>query len=80
MPVIARLSTEHFEFIALGNDKAHASVTMLDTLRQHGHDFDCDTMWWLAHEDDVTYHGLQVGQGIRDDSIIYDDRVTRHGD
>lgn len=69
--IVARLSTTHFEFVVLGEDKAQASVTMLDTLRQHGKDYDCDTMWFLAWEDDVQYFDLAPGQGMRDGTVIH---------
>lgn len=71
MPVIARLHTEHFEFVALGKDRGEASVTMLDALRVHGKQYDCDDMWWLAYEDEVRYFDLKPGQASRDGSLIW---------
>lgn len=78
--VIAEMDTEHYSWLALGEDEVQAREGLLKVMRAHAVQTDPHNTWSFDGLDPdpvaaleyygVNYHEVEPGQGLRDGSPV----------
>ena len=71
---VARLATEHFEFVSLGETEKECMNSMRYGLLTHAEHVNIPKDWFEDYEDGILILELQPGQCVRDDSVISNTR------
>jgi len=67
---VATLSTEHFDFMSLGETEDEARGSMQYGLMTHASHYTIPTDWWRAYEDGILVQELEPGECHRDGSRV----------
>lgn len=65
----ASMETTKFYFEAYGNTEKEANAILINTLQNHGNQYDLNERWFRHYE--VEIHKIIIGAGYRDGEMAY---------